>query len=219
MTTPIMGHAVEPGLTGLLVIRHAPTPWNLAKKLQGRSDIPLDASGRVLAAGWRPAAARWSEWRLLSSPLSRARETAELLFPDRAIAVEPRLTEMSFGDWEGRTLAELRAMPGADVKERETMGLDFHAPGGESPRQVQQRLAPLLAEIAASKRDTVLIAHKAVLRALYAAAVGWDMTAKPPQKLRFACANLFGLDANGGLKLVELNIPLQPPHGGKPETR
>ncbi|MDY0882024.1 histidine phosphatase family protein [Dongia soli] len=195
-------------MTRLVMIRHAPTAWNRAKRLQGHSDIPLDEAGRGIAISWRPGAAAWTGWRLLSSPLRRASETAALLFPGKAIAVEPRLIEMSFGDWEGKTLAQLRGEKGAEVEEREVMGLDFHAPGGESPRQVQQRLQPLLAEIGRDGRDTVCIAHKAVLRALYAWAVDWDMRAKPPQKLQFGCAHLFDLDAVGRPALRQLNIPL-----------
>lgn len=205
--------------TRLVVIRHAPTPWNVAKRLQGHSDIALDATGRKTALGWREGAALWADWRLLASPLRRARETAELLFPGRLLTIEPRLIEMSFGDWEGKTLAALRDVPGADVNERETLGLDFHAPGGESPRQVQQRLRPLLREIATSKRDTVWICHKAVLRALYALAIGWDMKAKPPQKLQFGCAHLFTLGADGVPRLDQLNLPLQKPGLALPKLR
>ena len=195
-------------MTALVVIRHAPTPWNRAKRLQGHSDIALDDAGRAVALGWRPGVAAWNGWRLLSSPLRRASETAALLFPGQPITIEPRLVEMSFGTWEGKTLAQLRGEKGAEVEEREVMGLDFHAPGGESPRQVQQRLQPLLAEIASDGRDAVCIAHKAVLRALYAQATGWDMRAKPPQKVQFGCAHLFDLDAAGHPALRQLNIPL-----------
>jgi probable phosphoglycerate mutase len=195
-------------MTALVLIRHAPTPWNRAKRLQGHSDIALDDAGRAVAASWRPGVAGWIGWRLLSSPLRRASETAELLFPGQSITIEPRLIEMSFGDWEGKTLTQLRGEKGAEVEEREVMGLDFQAPGGESPRQVQQRLQPLLAELARDNRNTVCIAHKAVLRALYAWAVGWDMRVKPPQKVQFGCAHLFDLDVAGRPALRQLNIPL-----------
>ena len=66
--------------------------------------------------------------------------------------VEPRLVEMDWGDYEGYTLAELRAARGVDLAANEARGLDFRPPGGESPRDVQARLAPLLAEIAARRR-------------------------------------------------------------------
>lgn len=191
----------------LVLIRHAPTPWNAARRLQGRSDIALDAAGRAVAAGWRPDPA-WRHYRLLASPLARARETAALMFPGAAIEVEPRLIEMDFGAWEGKTLQDLRGAAGSDAAQRETLGLDFRAPEGESPREVQARIRPLLGELAAAGHPAIAVTHKAVLRAVYALATGWQMREKPPQKLRDACAHLFLLDAAGRPTVAHLNLPL-----------
>ncbi|HVI91132.1 MAG TPA: histidine phosphatase family protein [Dongiaceae bacterium] len=199
-------------MTELIVIRHAPTPWNRMKRLQGRSNIALDDAGRAIALQWRAAAQGWADWQILSSPLQRARETAALLFPAAAIRIEPRLVEMDFGAWEGKTLRDLRAQPGGDAARRELAGLDFHAPDGESPRQVQERLQPLLVELATG-RDSVAVAHKAVLRALYALASGWDMLAKPPQKIHANCAHHFRLAAGGRIEIVRMNVPLLPSPG------
>jgi len=197
-------------MTELIVIRHAPTPWNRMKRLQGRSNIALDEAGRAIALQWRAAVEDWVDWQILSSPLQRARETAALLFPQAAIRTEPRLIEMDFGAWEGKTLRDLRAQPGGDAAQRELLGLDFRAPGGESPRQVQARLQPLLAELSLGP-DSVAVAHKAVLRALYALATGWDMLVKPPQKIHANCAHHFRLQANGRIEVVRMNLPLLAP--------
>jgi len=197
-------------MSELIVIRHAPTPWNRMKRLQGRSNIALDEAGRAIALQWRATAQEWADWQILSSPLQRARETAALLFPEAVIRIEPRLIEMDFGDWEGKTLRDLRAQPGGDAAQRELLGLDFHAPGGESPRQVQARLQPLLAELSLGP-DSVAVAHKAVLRALYALATGWDMLAKPPQKIHANCAHHFRFEAGGRIKVVRMNLPLLAP--------
>lgn len=189
------------------IIRHAPTQWNVEKRLQGRTDIGLGPQGRIVAASWSVPMA-WRRWRVLTSPLSRARETAAILFPDVVSEIEPSLREMSFGDWEGQSLEALREAPGSDAESREALGLDFRAPNGESPREVQARLRPLLARLAAEGRDVVLVSHKAVQRALYALATGWAMTEKPPTKLRDGRAHLFQLNAAGQPEIVELNIEL-----------
>ncbi len=189
------------------VIRHAPTQWNAEKRLQGRTDIGLGPEGRIVAASWS-VPVEWRNWRIVASPLVRARETAAILFPDRPAEIEPALREMSFGDWEGQRLADLREAPGSDAESRESLGLDFRAPGGESPREVQQRLMPLLARLAAEGRDTVLVTHKAVQRALYALATGWRMTERPPQKLKDGNAHLFTLEGDGRPTVLELNIVL-----------
>jgi probable phosphoglycerate mutase len=200
----------------LVAIRHAPTEWNAAKRLQGRTDIALSVAGIAAARGWRRDPG-WSTYRVLASPLKRAQETARLLFPDGAIETEPRLIEMDFGDWEGKVLAELRAAPGAAAEERERLGLDFSAPGGETPRQVQARLQPLLIEIAVAGRPTVIVTHKAVLRALLSLATGWEMLGKPPVKLKPDSAHLFLLNARGGISVERMNVSLLPTQPAVPQ--
>ena len=194
-------------MTPLVLIRHGPTEWNAARRLQGRSDIPLSAGGRETVGAWT-VPEEFKGFRWVSSPLCRTVETATLLL-GRAPPTEPRLIEMSFGDWEGRTLADLRAEFGAAVAEREARGLDFKAPGGESPRQVQARVRPFLADLAAAGHSTVAVTHKGVLRAIYAAAADWDMLGKPPEKLKDATAHVFTLADDGAPAIHQLNIPLE----------
>lgn len=191
----------------LVVIRHAPTQWNAEKRLQGRTDVALGEAGKAIAASWKPDSA-WEGYRVLSSPMARTLETAAILFPSTEIEIEHRLIEMDFGTWEGKSLQELRGAAGGDARERETLGLDFRAPEGESPREVQARLMPLLREIAVAERATIAVTHKAVLRATYALATGWRMLDKPPQKLKDACAHVFALDESGTPRIAQLNVPL-----------
>lgn len=198
-------------MTRIVVLRHAPTAWNRDKRLQGRTDVALDEDGIGVAARWRIDPA-WAEYRILSSPLARARMTAAILFPDAEIGVDRRLIEMDFGAWEGKRLADLRAdgpdESGVDAEQRESRGLDFKAPQGESPREVQARIRPLLARLAELGRPTVLMTHKAVGRALYALASGWTMIGKPPVKLRQNCAHLYVLGADGMPAVEQLNVSL-----------
>src|SRR5262249_16841092 len=149
----------------LAILRHGPTAWTAERRLQGQSDLPLSPAGRNTVAGWRlPHEIDGFAW--VASPLRRARETAALLGHGDA-RTDPRLTEMSFGQWEGRRLAEIAREMGPAMTELEGRGLDFRAPGGESPREVQQRLAPFLRETGRSGIDRLAVTHKAVIRALY----------------------------------------------------
>lgn len=195
-------------MTRLVVLRHAPTAWNRDRRLQGRTDVALDEEGVAVAARWR-IDPDWAGYRILSSPLGRARMTAAILFPDAEVGVDSRLIEMEFGAWEGKRLADLRADPAEDAATREAMGLDFRAPGGESPREVQARLLPLLIRLAELGRPTVLVTHKAVGRAIYALASGWPMIGKPPQKLRPNCAQLYTLAQDGMPEVERLNVNLE----------
>ena len=192
-------------MTWLALVRHGATEWNENGLVQGHSDVPLSERGRADVARWRlpPALAGFA---LVSSPLARAVETARLIAGEPEI--EPRLIEMSWGTWEGRTLPDLRAELGDLMAAWEAKGLDFRAPGGESPSDVQHRLEPWLAERARRRRATLAICHKGVIRALYALAVGWDMTDKPPDKLREPSAQLFRIAADGRPAVARLNIGL-----------
>lgn len=184
-------------ITGrLLLLRHAPTAWNAAGRLQGRSDQPLSAEGRALAATWRlPGFA--SGWNSVCSPLLRARQTAEAM--GLAPTSEAALIEMDWGRWEGLTLAEVAAAEGAAFAANEARGLDFQPPGGESPRAVMARLSPWLRDVA--RQDLVAVAHKGVLRALLGLATGWAFLGKAPAKARAGQALLFALDAAGRPRL------------------
>lgn len=190
----------------LAILRHGPTAWTAERRLQGQSDLPLSPAGRNTVAGWRlPREVDGFAW--VTSPLRRARETAVLLGHGDA-RVDPRLTEMSFGAWEGRRLAEIAAEMGPAMTELEDRGLDFRAPGGESPREVQQRLVPFLRESGRGGIDRLAVAHKAVIRALYSLATGWPMLGKPPQRLTEFALHIFAVAADGSVSLSRLNLPL-----------
>ncbi len=189
------------------VHRHPSTHWNVGRRLQGLTDIPLNAAGEADARTWRlPAPA--DGWKRLSSPLQRARRTAELLQPSAPVVVDSALREMSFGTWEGHTIAELRETVGAAFVAAENRGLDFQPPGGESPRAAMARIGRWAGSLAAGGQPVVAVSHKATIRALLALATGWDMTGRPPHKLDWRCLHFFSAHRDGRVSLDRLNVPL-----------
>ena len=90
----------------------------------------------------------------------------------------------------------------------EARGLDFRPPRGESPRDVQHRVAPLLVEIAQARQPTLAVTHRGVIRAIYAQARDWDMTGEPQDELDLYALHLFTLDAQGHPRVDRLNIAL-----------
>lgn len=187
-------------MTLLALLRHGDTPWSAEGRIQGRTDVPLsDAARAALRGRALPPACR--AMRKVTSPLARCAETAALLGAPDAER-EARLVEMSWGEWEGRRLADLRRELGADMAANEARGLDFRPPGGESPREVLARVQPWLAE---QREDVLAVTHRGVIRIILAAAAGWDMTGKPPAKLDWSAIHLFRLE--GGRPRVErLNV-------------
>lgn len=195
-------------MTELLFIRHGRTAWNQARRIQGHIDIALCGEGRSALRGRRPPAA-CRDWPWYVSPLIRAQETARLLGASTLFSDE-RLMEMDWGEWEGRTLPELRADSSAEMAAREALGLDLRPPGGESPRDVQARLLAWLAEIAPTTPHAIVVTHKGVIRAALALASGWDMRCKPPLRLDWESAQHFAFDAAARrLTLVEANVELR----------
>jgi broad specificity phosphatase PhoE len=162
----------------LYFIRHGETDFNVAQRLQGRSETRLNARGRAQAseiAGvlrdlFERDRHQPSDYAYVSSPLLRARETmqlmrAELGLDPSAYAIDDRLAEISYGEWEGFTLNEIQARDPGVLQRRERDKWDFLPPGGESYREVAKRVAAWYATVT---RDTVVAAHGGVARALMA---------------------------------------------------
>ncbi|HXX25972.1 MAG TPA: histidine phosphatase family protein [Pseudolabrys sp.] len=160
-------------------IRHGETDWNVERRLQGHKDIPLNARGREQAAHCGEVlrdllAARGIDAAALdyvSSPLGRARQTMELTRPALGLPadgyrVEPRLTEICFGSWEGFTIAQLHHRDPQRIAQREHDKWHFIAPGGgESYQEVSVRMRDWYDNIC---RDTVVTAHGGTARGLMA---------------------------------------------------
>jgi broad specificity phosphatase PhoE len=157
-------------------VRHGETDWNAERRLQGQLDIPLNDVGRRqsaqcgsmlhgLIAGHRKAPA---DFAFISSPLSRARETMEILrgglgLPREGYVIEPRLAELSFGRWEGLTYAEVWALDGSALAVRERDKWNFTTPEGESYAELLARVREWYAGVVG---DIIVAAHGGVARAL-----------------------------------------------------
>ena len=160
-------------------IRHGETPWNAEGRFQGSRDIPLNERGRVqaTAAGeiLRELIVRDARephhFGYVSSPLSRARMTMDLLrgslqLPADGYRVEQRLREIGWGDWEGLTVPEMQAHDPVTFAARRKNRWGVTAPNGETYAQVAQRMRAWLDEL---RDDTVAVAHGGTMRALMVA--------------------------------------------------
>ncbi len=193
-------------MTWVALIRHGDTAWNDAGRIQGRADVPLNEAGRAEVLR-RVLPPELSNLAWMASPLARAVETATLLGA-RALTIEERLVEMDWGEWEGRTLASLRAEFGPRLAENEALGLDFTPAGGESPRTVQERVRSWLTEVAGNGQAVAAVTHKGVIRATLALACDWDMRGEAPVKLDWRWAHLFTVEPSGVPRPRRLNLPL-----------
>ncbi|MEO5700159.1 MAG: histidine phosphatase family protein [Casimicrobiaceae bacterium] len=194
-------------MAALYVLRHATTSWNELGRMQGRRDIPLSAAGRAEIAQWRMPEDLTGGATWFSSPLARAVDTATVL-AGAAPRVERALVEMDWGGWEGATLAALRARHGNAFTANADRGLDFRPPGGESPREVLDRVEAWLRRQAADDQPAIAVTHKGVMRALLVAATGWNMLGPPPARFEHGCLQHFTIGADGRVAIVRCNVPL-----------
>lgn len=159
----------------IYLVRHGQTAFNRERRLQGHVDSPLTELGRRQAqavAGLLKDLTRGEPgWRVISSPLGRARDTAAVVAAALGAEVEEdrRLIELSWGDWDGRLRAELEAAhPDAFGRS----GWAFDAPTGESYEDVCARMADWLDSLPPEpERRVVAVSHGVagrVLRGVYA---------------------------------------------------
>lgn len=147
----------------LLLLRHGETEWNHAGRIQGSLDSPLTPRGLEQAEEQRAILARLpiAGLPLYVSPLPRARLTAGIALPGHAQTLDPRLTEIACGDWEGLTPAERAAgWPALAAECDSDLALYDRAPGGEALAGVEARVRDFLSGLTG---PAVVVAHKVVL--------------------------------------------------------
>ncbi len=160
-------------------IRHGETEWNATGRLQGTQDIPLNELGRkqaahagnVLAGLFARDGRGRNDLSYVASPLGRARSTMDFVrevlgLPAGQYALDDRLREIGYGEWEGSTLAEMQAKDPELYARRLTEKWTMASPGGETYAAVQVRMHDWYDSL---KADTVAVAHGGTCRALMVA--------------------------------------------------
>lgn len=134
----------------IYLCRHGQTEFNLAGRYQGAMDSPLTALGEAQARRMGETLARLIDdpagWRIVTSPLGRAHRTAEIigqaLGHTSGLELEPRIAEVSMGEWDGLSIEDLAARRPTDVPYAERY---FGGPGGETLSVFSSRIADWLA--------------------------------------------------------------------------
>ena len=200
----------ESGEVPVLLARHAQTAWNLERRMQGRSDIPLDEEGLQQAR-------RLADWLeptplsgIFSSPLQRAMQTAAPVAAARGLAVRPLpgLEELDQGELDGqRSDALLERYPDFFRAWRADPG-GTRVPGGETLGECQDRAWPALTAALADQRPgppVLVVLHQMVLSALLCRVEGAPLHRYGQHSQRNTALNLLAW-RDGALRLVRANI-------------
>lgn len=198
----------------VLIVRHGETPWNREGRYQGRTDIPLSPDGQAQVAALGRRLAHLPIAIAVSSPLSRARHTAEAILANRTspppLELDEGLLEISHGDWEGKLATDIelshaemlgtwRSAPDRDVPA---------GPGAETLGDVEERAWPVLVRTCArlGPNETALItAHDAVNRALLCRVLGLPLSRVWMFRQAPATLNVLSGPSLAELQLVRLN--------------
>jgi 2,3-bisphosphoglycerate-dependent phosphoglycerate mutase len=182
---------IEP--TRIIAIRHGETAWNADTRIQGQIDIPLNEIGRRQAALLGQALAGEPVTAIYASDLSRAWETAE--YVGRAVDVpvtkEIALRERCFGEFEGKTFAEIEAQLPEQSQRWRKRDPAFTPTGGESLVTLRERVVAAAARLAAGHPGELiaLVGHGGVMDVLYRAATRLDIQAPRTWALGNAAIN------------------------------
>jgi broad specificity phosphatase PhoE len=191
---------VSPARTIFGVIRHARTVWNQERRIQGWSDSPLTSEGERQAELWGAhlQSALWTS--ILASDTGRALATARIINRrlDLPIYPDPRLRELDWGQWTGRTVRQLCGEEPDVVAAQERAGWDFQPPGGETRRAQLERSRCALLDAAAERPGgaVLVVTHEGVIKSLAYFLAG-DPT-PPTERPEHHVYRLYRLSAAGG---------------------
>lgn len=159
-------------LEQLILARHGETEWNVAGRAQGRADSPLTAAGLEQAEALGRRLKGLGVEHIVSSPLTRARRTAEIAasLVGCAVSLDERLVERAFGDLEGRAVADAMAEDPRWIAVLRGIDPAMAADGGETLHEVAARMLPALDDVKAMPyRRVAVLSHGHCLRAVLGA--------------------------------------------------
>ncbi len=175
---------LKPGVS-LYLIRHGETDWNAEQRYQGQTDIPLNETGRAQAQRngeiLRQLLPGLAAADFVASPLSRARETMEIMraaleIAPNAFRTDAQLMELHYGHWEGHLATELPTTDPVGVAGKAADPFGWRPRGGESYADLMVRTAGWLNGIT---RDTVAVTHGGVTRVARGALFALDTRLVP----------------------------------------
>ena len=179
--------------TRIIAIRHGETAWNVDTRIQGHLDISLSDTGRRQAQRLAKALGHEPISAIYASDLTRAWDTAQYLGQAHGLTVikEPGLRERGFGDFEGKTFAEIEQLQPEQSLLWRKRDPDFSPSGGESLVALRNRVVEAAARLAARHPGELvaLVGHGGVLDVLYRAATRLDIQAPRTWALGNAAIN------------------------------
>ncbi len=155
----------------LILLRHGKTAF--AGKYVGSTDIGVSEEGIGQLEKLAPVIAREDIDHIFCSPMSRCRETLQLLQLSEEVTFDKDLREIDFGEWEGKSFGEISSTYPTLIQEWALGKMDFCFPGGECLRDFKSRLEQIKKRLISQDKKTVLVVtHGGVIRHLICSILG-----------------------------------------------
>ncbi|WDP91718.1 MAG: histidine phosphatase family protein [Desulfobacter sp.] len=149
----------------LFLLRHGKIRGGTVRRFIGRTDLPLDGAGRAQARAWQAEFSGIKFKKVYTSALTRCRETAATSCPGSVPAVDTRLNEIDLGDWDGQSFDRIKSGHPALFEQRGREIYNFRPPGGESFKDLFDRVSPFFNQLPITSH-TLVVTHAGVIRAM-----------------------------------------------------
>jgi len=212
-------------MSRLLLARHGQSVSNAVRRFQGAQDVALSELGARQAEALGQAIRRLPIAAVYTSPLERARRTAEIAAAGLGVPLTPvdDLRELSLGEWEGRTVEEIRALPGDPYEQWVRDPVACLPPGAEPLAEVQARVVSAMADIAADHpngQQVLVVCHGGVISAYLAHCLGlplssiWRLTLSNGSITEVAPPSVRCVNSTRHLSGLGAGVPLSPSRFG-----
>jgi broad specificity phosphatase PhoE len=212
-------------MSRLLLARHGQSVSNAVRRFQGAQDVALSELGARQAEALGRAIRRLPIAAVYTSPLERARRTAEIAAAGLGVPLTPvdDLRELSLGEWEGRTVEEIRALPGDPYERWVRDPLVCLPPGAEPLPEVQARVVSAMGDIAAAHpngQQVLVVCHGGVISAYLAHCLGlplssiWRLTLSNGSLTEVAPPNVRSVNSTRHLSGLGAGAPISPSRFG-----
>ena len=188
----------------IFLVRHGETDWNLEKKAQGHTDIPLNERGVRQAVAVAHHLRNLGRFNVLSSDLIRASETARIIANQLGTQHQesPHLREQGFGIFEGKPYAEVGQELDSLSQKLQLPRHEVQPTDGESAKMVWNRIQPVIDSLCS---DTIIVCHGGTLGLALAKLLGGDFSLARSFWFSNACINELERQQNGVVKLIRYN--------------
>jgi len=201
----------RPGSTTLLVVRHGQTTWGAQSRFAGRQDVPLTDRGLAEAAAVAARLAPFNVTAVVTSPLRRCRDTAEIIagatgLPAEAVECDDDLLDGTLGEWSGFTAAEIAGKWPTEF-EAWRSDPDASPPGGESFSVIRGRVRQAVRRVLDEHHGEVvaLVTHAAAAKMLVVAALGVSSAVAYRTRIDNCSISMITVDPDGSTMVCSLN--------------